>query len=192
MNLFESLSVGDRVELSDRSFFIKTEDGYKNEYGIEYTLTPTIEPVVLKDFLSHRTHSDIEEFVRHRPFILKNDDIFGRKSINNHDVFRKIHQQLVPIVSDIVSSPVMPSYTFLSMYDERGVCHLHTDKDSCKLTLCYVINEDKEWPLYINGEEYILKPNDAILYSGTDHVHFRKKIPGTYHWNALFHFTMSQ
>lgn len=118
---------------------------------------------------------------------------------HNNLLLQRLHRQrsLIDAASEIFGEPVLPSYVFLSMYSNHGVCPAHRDRPQCKYTVNLCISQDKPWPLYIENvadgtfEEVILGEGDAVLFSGTDQTHYRKPMPengGTYCDVAHFHF----
>ena len=101
---------------------------------------------------------------------------------HNNPMLRRLHRQqsLIESASEIFGEPLKPSYVFLSMYSNHGICPAHRDRAQCKYTVNLCISQDKPWPLYIENvadgtfEEVILGEGDAVLFSGTDQTHYRK------------------
>lgn len=93
------------------------------------------------------------------------------------------------------TSPLKPSYCFLSMYGADGVCPQHTDRPQCAMTLDYMVRSDakeKPWPIVIDGHPITLEPGEAVLYSGTQSPHHRQPLnvssDATYADLIFFHF----
>jgi hypothetical protein len=103
---------------------------------------------------------------------------FNRWYWNNLPLLAKIHHDpsLIKIASDLAGIPLKPSYCFLSLYGEDGICPLHKDRPSCQFTLDLQVNSDGQWPIYIEDNPYILKNGEAIFYSGTSQEHYRKSM----------------
>jgi len=136
---------------------------------------------------------------------------FHRKQFHNHPLFVALHNQMAEEASLIFGEELKPSYSFLSMYLRgMGDCPIHTDRPPCYRTIDVCINQEKPWPLYVNekmawdpeaveeikrtSREFMLLPGDAVLYSGTDHPHFRKPMKDIHGQEnnfvdmAFFHF----
>ena len=142
---------------------------------------------------------------------------FVRLYGHNPTFWVDIHQQLADYASQMFGEPVKPSYVFLSMYKQGGTCPLHIDRPQCKYTIDYLISSTvDEWPICIGpamsdeekatvsphpeGEErqqliesvdwtcVNLKPNDAVLYSGTDSWHYRPTVLNGEASLVFFHF----
>lgn len=80
------------------------------------------------------------------------------------------------LADEIFGEPVIPSYSFTSMYTPEGIVPLHSDRPQCYRTIDLQINSDGSWPIYINDKPYILKDGEAVCYSGTGDPHYRKSM----------------
>jgi hypothetical protein len=80
------------------------------------------------------------------------DDLFSREWIHNPEMFRIVHIQLADFASEIFGERVKPSYCFLSLYGEKGICPIHIDRPQCRYTIDYLIAQDgtEPWPIYIS------------------------------------------
>jgi hypothetical protein len=115
---------------------------------------------------------------------------FRRLYQHNNPFFKELHYMITDRVSTMLGIKVKPSYCFTSMYFVgEGFCPEHVDRPQCKYTLDICINQNYPWPIKIAGREYSLECNDAMLYSGTDHIHSRNLIqPDNYCDLVFFHF----
>lgn len=187
--MLEKLEIGQKLELSDKLFILRTKDGYLNECGDLVQQRPgAMKPVIERDFFTKEIHEEIISFVKSQGFLYYYDNQFNRIAAHNVPYFKHIHNQLAETASEIFQEKVKPSYSFLSLYDKNGICRFHIDRPQCKYTIDYCIDQDKEWPIWVDNQSYLLKPNDAVCYSGTDSPHFREKITGDYCWLVFFHF----
>lgn len=150
-------------------------------------LAHTPEPKIIRPF-SDEVFADISRHVKEirRIFDVPGNpyhdagtpaaDLFNRWFWHNLPVLRKLHnsRDLVNKVSDLFGRDLKPSYVFLSMYGPEGVCPVHVDRPQCQYTVDLLVHGGEEWPIYVNGKPYISQPGDALCYSGTGQVHFRK------------------
>lgn len=122
---------------------------------------------------------------------------FNRWQYHNLPMLVQLHHdpRFVAKVSQLVKEALRPSYVFLSMYGKDGVCPCHTDRPQCYMTVDYMVDTDAEkapWPIYIEGKAYVLKPGEAVLYSGTGQEHYRKPMgevsDASFANLAFFHF----
>jgi hypothetical protein len=128
---------------------------------------------------------------------------FGRFVVHDHASFTQLHHLITPLVSDLVGELVEPSYNFLSLYNNLGVCRVHMDAPYAKYTLDICIDQSHPWPIYFsqvrdwpedfenrsNWEQAIktdpiniftahdLSPRQAVIFSGSSQWHYRKRIP---------------
>lgn len=143
----------------------------------------------IDNFFTSEVHSYIKEAVKQRDFPIDLDLYeYFREGSHNPPFLVHIHKQLSEVASHIFGEPVKPSYCFLSMYGKNGICPIHTDRPQCKYSIDYCIDTDCEWPIFINNEAFVSKPNHAVCLSGTDDPHYRNKINGTFCDLVFFHF----
>lgn len=101
---------------------------------------------------------------------------FNRFFWHNLPLLKTIHHDptFIKKVSDHFGVALKPSYCFLSMYGPEGVCPVHTDRPQCQFTVDLQVDSDGTWPITVDGKEYLLVNGQALAYSGTGHVHYRK------------------
>ncbi len=120
-------------------------------------------PLVIRQFFDDDTYATIRTFmVDYLPLIPVRSDStepdgpskFGRRYANNLPFFRTIHNQLGEYASDIFGEKVIPSYSFLSLYNPGGRCPLHIDRPQCRYTIDYLIRQDSKepWPIAIGPQ----------------------------------------
>jgi hypothetical protein len=132
---------------------------------------------------------------------------FGRFVVHDHPLFLELAARAVPIVSAAVGEQVEPSYTFLSLYANRGVCAVHLDAPQAKWTLDLCVDQSAPWPIHFSevrpwpapaelaafeGEgwqetikasaalrfsSYVPRVGQAIVFSGSSQWHYRDPIP---------------
>lgn len=102
------------------------------------------------------THEALKAFIRDRvPMMSVSVDTseYIRRYVSNVPYLVNIHRQLAGYASEAFGEPVKPSYVFLSMYDDGGICPLHIDRPQCRYTIDYLIDQDQSepWPIRIGG-----------------------------------------
>jgi hypothetical protein len=130
---------------------------------------------------------------------------FGRFVVHDHPVVTELHRTLASPVSKAAGEPVEPSYNFISLYTQAGVCPVHMDSPKAKWTLDLCIRQTQAWPIHLSQvvpwpnparyarddwdetikrspdhrfTAYSLEPGRAILFSGSSQWHYRDPIPG--------------
>lgn len=156
-----------------------------------------MEPYVIKNFFSE----DLMDLLRFQVSVFKSEagpgvgvendrEVFFRKQVHNPHLFRALHALMKKRACETFGEEVKPSYVFVSMYDDdRAICPLHTDREQCKYTIDLCLDQKEPWEIFINDVAYLLEPGDAVVYSGTDHPHYRNRIAkGNFCDLAFFHF----
>jgi hypothetical protein len=143
-------------------------------------------------------HEDIMYLIRREISFLKSgedssvevDEVFNRIGKHNDAFFKELHNMITDRVSMWLGVNVKPSYNYTSMYfTGKGICPIHTDREQCVYTLDLCVNQNEPWAINIAGADYVLEEGDAMLYSGTNHVHYRKKIQENNYCDLVFfHF----
>jgi len=144
-------------------------------------------------------HPDIMYLIRKEIEWLKSGQVegvvqdlneFKRLEQHSNAFFGALHVMITDRVSEWLGVRVKPSYNFTSMYyTGEGVCPAHTDRPPCKYTVDLCVNQNETWGIFVDGTEYFLDEGDALIYSGTDHLHYREKIqPTNYCDLVFFHF----
>jgi hypothetical protein len=143
---------------------------------------------------------------------------FGRLVVHDLDYFNQLQAKITPLVSELVGEPVEPSYNFLSLYNNLGVCRVHMDAPYAKYTLDACIEQSHPWPIYFSQvqawpenfehrddwerailtdphntfTEWELSAGEAVIFSGSSQWHYRQRIPQQLERNfchlIFFHF----
>lgn len=129
---------------------------------------------------------------------------FNRWYWHNLPMLVALHHSpaFIAAASEIFGELVKPSYVFLSMYGPAGICPPHTDRPQCKYTIDLLVDQDGgTWPIEIhdnaaedsNRTQILLKPGEAVAYSGTQNRHYRDTMTlvnptPTFANLAFFHF----
>jgi hypothetical protein len=111
-----------------------------------------------------------------------------------------LHQQLEPVLQDLVAEPIKRSYAFLGGYVGGSDLKRHTDREQCEYTLSLTLDAQPgpgradAWPLGLvdrRGRERWarLAPGDALLFKGRELPHFRAPLAeGRRSTSAFLHF----
>ena len=109
----------------------------------------------IQSLFSDEVHEKIQSFLDETVPMLSvgiDEGRFVRTYAHNLAFFAKIHHQLTDLASDLFGEPVKPSYCFLSMYKDNGICPLHVDRPQCRYTIDYLIRQTQPepWPIHIS------------------------------------------
>lgn len=120
--------------------------------------------------------------------------IFGRWWIHRHWYFDNLHKTTVlKRAKELFGEDIKPSYSGVSLYcEDWSICPPHTDRPQCKYSLDLCLKHDEPWPIYVNDKKWTLQENEALVYSGTDHYHWRDRVKaGNKVTMVFFHFVDS-
>lgn len=118
-------------------------------------------------------------------------------SVRNYGRALEILCEKTPVISDIIGEYVLPAYTYGRVYGNGSTLEPHIDRPSCEVSLSVHLDGDKEWALSLNDREgkqrdFIMTPGDAVLYLGTEFVHWREPYEGEYHAQVFLHYVRSR
>lgn len=119
------------------------------------------------------THEALKAFVRERVPMMSvgvDSEQFVRRYAHNVPYLVNIHRQLTDYASEMFGESLKPSYSFLSLYDDGGICPLHIDRPQCYRTIDYLINQEQPepWPIRI-GEMMTDEERQALEEAGAGH-----------------------
>ncbi|MGB3797806.1 MAG: hypothetical protein WA957_16065 [Alteraurantiacibacter sp.] len=169
----------------------------------------------IEGLLDSETLEEIRAITRSIPEgNLENHEIadFGRHVVHDHPRFEKLQRDLQPRVEELLGRELVAGYNFLSLYGPQGVCNPHLDHPFSMYTLDLCIDQSGDWPIYfskvidwsdpdpvlsvppaevrdhedLNFQPHVLRPNEALIFSGSGQWHYRNPIsPGGF-CNLLF------
>lgn len=144
------------------------------------------QPQVLKNVIPEAELTDLRAYINkilNIPDLLIWCDGFNRYQLFNSPYLEVLHKKMLPFAETQLQKKLKPTYAFLSLYKEKGYCRPHVDDNKCEWTLDVCINQDQVWPLFIENKPFLLEENHGLIYSGTDQVHWRRRI----HENGFCH-----
>lgn len=131
--------------------------------------------------------------------ILSYEPILGRHHVNTLDkdigypILEDAAKTLLPKARNIFGEDIQSSYTLWVSYKGfRANLPHHIDDNACTFTIDMCMSYKTQWPIYVEGKELILEPNQAAVYYGEDQYHWRNKFPDPAKNEVemiFFHFT---
>lgn len=101
---------------------------------------------------------------------------------------------LQPVLEQATGFSLLPTYSYLRIYETGAELSRHTDRPSCEISASLTIGCDatEPWPLWLesNGQtrSITLQPGDMLLYKGRELPHWREQFAGRYWVQAFFHY----
>ena len=121
-----------------------------------------------------------------------------------------MHYEVLPLIEHVLNKKLEPTYTYLSAYVNGADLPAHTDRPDCEYTVSFIVDkpENKRWPIYLHKVKQPIKhkgrydftppkeecievdcnPGGLMMFSGTDHIHFREKLEFEYYNIVLLHY----
>lgn len=111
----------------------------------------------------------LDTSVKYLPLGLDTEQ-FVRTYAHNPPYLVGIHKQLADFASETFGQKLKPSYVFLSMYQDNGICPLHIDRPQCFRTIDLLLRSTaaEAWPIRI-GQTLTDDERIAIQESGKGH-----------------------
>lgn len=108
----------------------------------------------------------------------------GRSGINTidkdvgTDVLNSAFDEVSAKARSIFGQDVKPTYALWVAYRGfRANLPRHIDDNACTYTIDLCMSYETQWPIYIEGQEILLEPNQAVVYYGEDQYHWRGEFP---------------
>lgn len=123
--------------------------------------------------------------------------LVGRHGFNERYadlLMESILLHLQPAMEQATGLTLLPTYSYLRIYETGAVLAKHTDRHACEISASLTIGYDapEPWPLRLesNGQprSITLEPGDMLLYKGREIPHWREQFDGRYWIQAFFHY----
>lgn len=151
-----------------------------------------VEALILKDVYPKNVYDRLITVAKRQVNHLTYNDSFGRYGVTygNKEKNEGLHSQwlsnfinvLTPLAKEVFNSSTLePSYSMFAEYRKVGdtIPNLphHKDNNACTYTIDVCLYQDTPWAIWIEGKEYYLEPNQAIVIYGEDQEHWREEFP---------------
>ncbi len=121
---------------------------------------------------------------------------FGSKAVNFYGdpLTETLMIKSLEDIQNHTGLELVPTYSFLRLYQEGDTMIKHEDRDSCEISVTICLGySDNIWPIYLEnrqGEsiEVPQKPGDALIYSGCELPHWRDKLKKGHHSQTFIHY----
>ena len=149
-------------------------------------------PIQVKNVLTAEKLQQLKDYLKlvlKKPDLMYHCPIFNRYALHDSPYLQQLHKDIKPYMETLMGKELEITYSYLSMYDSNGYCPPHRDRHVCQWTLDLCVNQDQQWPLFVEDQTFNLKENEALIYSGTDQLHWRERIHTNGHCDLVFfHF----
>lgn len=101
---------------------------------------------------------------------------------------------LQPALEQATGLSLLPTYSYLRIYETGAVLAKHTDRLACEISASLAIGYDapEPWPLWLESlqqpRSITLQTGDMLVYRGRKLPHWREPFGGRYWIQAFFHY----
>lgn len=114
----------------------------------------------------------------------------GAFSLYGDLVFDTLLKEKLRDVESQFGKRLIENYSYVRVYQKGNELKRHRDRFSCEvsLTVCLGYDAQRPWPIYIDGDQIILEPGDALAYKGQDVEHWRETFDGNTQAQVFLHY----
>jgi hypothetical protein len=160
--------------------------------------------VIVKDFIStdilqSHYHYLLDMYKEGKMSVDKNQ-VVGNLTLRDDIVFDTLLSKMRPLISKVVDKELWPTYAFTRLYRNGEKLKKHTDRESCEYSISLTLgfsNGRGIWPIYLKNKEgktikTKLEIGEALIYTGRDLPHWRKKFKGDHYVQTFLHYVDSE
>lgn len=101
-----------------------------------------------------------------------------------------------PLVSKIIGISLVPTYSYARIYYKGSKLRPHWDRDECEHSVSINLEQSStdSWPIYMHDKikgqtsSCNLNKGDAIIYKGSELIHWRDPLEADSHSQLFLHF----
>jgi len=174
-------------------------------------------PIFIENFLPkdilNLTHSYcILKYINQKKF---NIDFQSNSLIKEYSesLMETILDMSTTVISQNLGKALVPTYSYLRIYDKGSDLPIHKDRESCEYTVALCLGCDpvsKPYEIFIGEEDFssrysyldgkgeykkmniehsfLMSPNNALIFSGIDKFHWREVCDHDYYITAFLHY----
>ena len=154
--------------------------------------------VHLKDFLAKESCAQLAEEMKRlvdAKQTIKDVQCPTSEAIHGAMVFDNLLVELLPHFEKASGKRLYPTYSYARLYKKGEKLKIHTDRESCEISVTITLDFDGEaWPIYMgdeggeNASKITMGVGDAVLYRGMEKHHWRKKFKGNQQAQVFLHY----
>ena len=156
--------------------------------------------LVVPNFISIEQAKNLaEEFVTHSKTAKFHSDPQAPNAFTSYNYisFLELLCEKTPRISEAVGETVLPTYSYARVYGNQDVLIPHSDREECEISITLHLDGDQPWHIWIktkSGEDkgIILNPGDAMIYLGSEALHWRNAYQGQQYVQVFLHYVRSR
>ena len=125
---------------------------------------------------------------------LRRDEKAGFRDRYGDTLMESVLLHLKPAMEQITGLSLLPTYSFLRIYEAGAVLTRHKDRRACEISASVTLAYDaaEPWPLWLETHEearaITLNAGDMLVYKGRELPHWRERFDGNYWIQVFFHY----
>ena len=108
-------------------------------------------------------------------------------SIYGDPVMDTLLMKVLSRMQDDTELSLIPTYSYARLYKQGDILKRHKDRPSCEISTTIHLGGDK-WPIFIEGNEFLLNIGDMLVYSGCELEHWREPFEGEICGQVFLHY----
>jgi hypothetical protein len=154
---------------------------YNEAYENGHVDNRDFKPFVINNLITDSDVANVYKMVEDRPDNFLLQQFAGHKAwtLSNKDFENRLSKSVSDWLGEDV---VLREYSFARYsnkfgYNPKLFPHYDTHKlDGQRVTVDIQLNKNVEWPVVVEGEPFVFDVKDALVFSGTQQVHWRSNL----------------
>lgn len=144
---------------------------------------------------ARRIGSEYDSFSSHNR-LCGDDQAPNSRAMYDYKLALELLCELTPELSKASGVTLLPTYSYIRVYQAGDELKKHIDRDSCEISVTLNLVGDCDWPIQIERLDgsiasITMQPGDAMLYLGCRAEHWRDPIPGNKYVQVFLHYVDS-
>ncbi|HEX5874339.1 MAG TPA: hypothetical protein VFY60_06790 [Pyrinomonadaceae bacterium] len=125
---------------------------------------------------------------------LRREEKAGFRDRYGDTLMESLLLHLQPTMEQITGLSLLPTYSFLRIYETGAVLTRHKDRRACEISASVTLAYDapEPWPLWLEVHQQprsiTLNAGDMLVYKGRELPHWRERFNGNYWIQVFFHY----
>jgi alkylated DNA repair dioxygenase AlkB len=125
---------------------------------------------------------------------ISDEQVAGTPALYSEPRMEELLVSLLPRIEEASGLSLYPTCSYLRIYKRGDVLARHTDRPACEISISLNLGyeADSPWPFCIEGPDGVssvhMQPGDAVLYRGTECVHWRDAFSGEQAAQVFLHY----
>ena len=143
---------------------------------------------ILRQLIPEQEAHIMSEIIKKDPSTVGDQQVSNCYRYTNNRICNILLGELTSTVSEISGKTLKPTYAYCRMYLKGSEIKPHIDRASCEYSVTLNLSQTHPWPIYMENEEVLQNPGDAVFYKGNEIEHSRKVFEGDEYMQVFLHY----